>query len=112
MTLAYQTDFIDICLRLSVLRFGKFTLKSGRESPYFFNAGLLSTGLGISAAGRAYAAALAQWKYRGLQRGTRITTSDLVVEAGGHLRAYRGRAYLPALIPAGMTVVDLHVPTI
>ena len=59
MTLAYQTDFIDICLRLSVLRFGKFTLKSGRESPYFFNAGLLSTGLGISAAGRAYAAALA-----------------------------------------------------
>ena len=59
MTLAYQTDFIDICVRLGVLRFGKFTLKSGRESPYFFNAGLLNTGLGVAAAGRAYAAALA-----------------------------------------------------
>ena len=59
MTLAYQTDFIDICVRLGVLRFGKFTLKSGRESPYFFNAGLLNTGLGVAATGRAYAAALA-----------------------------------------------------
>jgi orotate phosphoribosyltransferase len=57
-TLAYQSEFIDLCVQLGVLRFGKFTLKSGRESPYFFNAGLFNTGLAVSAVGRAYAAAL------------------------------------------------------
>jgi orotate phosphoribosyltransferase len=46
-------------VRSGVLRFGSFTLKSGRESPYFFNAGLFNTGLAIGAVGRAYAAALA-----------------------------------------------------
>jgi orotate phosphoribosyltransferase len=59
MTLAYQTDFIDLCVRQGVLRFGSFTLKSGRESPYFFNAGLFNTGAAIGALGSAYAAALA-----------------------------------------------------
>jgi orotate phosphoribosyltransferase len=59
MTLAYQSDFIDLCVRLGVLRFGSFTLKSGRESPYFFNAGLFNTGAAIGAVGRAYAAAVA-----------------------------------------------------
>jgi orotate phosphoribosyltransferase len=59
MTPAYQTEFIDLCLRLGVLKFGSFTLKSGRESPYFFNAGLFNTGAAISAVGRAYAAAIA-----------------------------------------------------
>jgi orotate phosphoribosyltransferase len=59
MSPAYQTDFIDLCMRSRVLRFGSFTLKSGRESPYFFNAGLFNTGLAIGAVGRAYAAALA-----------------------------------------------------
>ena len=46
-------------MQLGVLRFGSFTLKSGRESPYFFNAGLFNTGAAIAAVGRAYAAALA-----------------------------------------------------
>ncbi|GAC1663968.1 MAG: orotate phosphoribosyltransferase [Steroidobacteraceae bacterium] len=55
---AYQTDFINLCVRLGVLRFGSFTLKSGRASPYFFDAGLFNTGAAISAVGRAYAAAL------------------------------------------------------
>jgi orotate phosphoribosyltransferase len=59
MTLAYQSEFIDLCVQLGVLRFGSFTLKSGRESPYFFNAGLFNTGTAISAVGRAYAAAVA-----------------------------------------------------
>jgi orotate phosphoribosyltransferase len=59
MTLAYQSDFIELCVRLGVLRFGRFTLKSGRESPYFFNAGLFNTGAAIGAVGRAYAAAVA-----------------------------------------------------
>jgi orotate phosphoribosyltransferase len=58
MSAAYQSEFIDLCMQLGVLRFGSFTLKSGRESPYFFNAGLFNTGAAISAVGRAYAAAL------------------------------------------------------
>src|SRR6202047_444907 len=58
MTLAYQSDFIDLCVRLGVLRFGSFTLKSGRVRPDFFNAGLFSTGAAIGAVGRAYAAAI------------------------------------------------------
>jgi orotate phosphoribosyltransferase len=59
MTAAYQSEFIELCTQLGVLRFGSFTLKSGRESPYFFNAGLFNTGDAIAAVGRAYADALA-----------------------------------------------------
>jgi len=59
MILAYQSEFIDLCVQLGVLKFGRFKLKSGRESPYFFNAGLFNSGAAISAVGRAYAAALA-----------------------------------------------------
>ena len=59
MTAAYQSEFIELCTQLGVLRFGTFTLKSGRESPYFFNAGLFNTGAAIAAVGRAYANALA-----------------------------------------------------
>jgi orotate phosphoribosyltransferase len=58
-TLPYQSDFIELCMKLGVLKFGSFTLKSGRDSPYFFNAGLFNSGAAIAAVGRAYAAALA-----------------------------------------------------
>jgi orotate phosphoribosyltransferase len=58
MTLAYQSEFIDLCVRLGVLKFGGFKLKSGRDSPYFFNAGLFSSGAAIAAVGRAYSDAL------------------------------------------------------
>lgn len=54
MVPAYRSEFIDLCMRLGVLKFGEFTLKSGRTSPYFFNAGLFSTGAAIAAVGRAY----------------------------------------------------------
>jgi len=54
----YQNDFIELCMTLGVLKFGSFKLKSGRDSPYFFNAGLFNTGAAIAAVGRAYAAAL------------------------------------------------------
>ncbi len=54
-----RSRFIDLCMRSGVLKFGSFVLKSGRESPYFFNAGLFNTGAAIAAVGRAYAAALA-----------------------------------------------------
>lgn len=57
-TLPYQSAFIDLCSRLGVLKFGSFKLKSGRESPYFFNAGLFSSGAAIAAVGRAYADAI------------------------------------------------------
>jgi orotate phosphoribosyltransferase len=58
-TQPYQGEFIDLCMRQGVLRFGSFRLKSGRDSPYFFNAGLFNTGIAIAAVGRAYAAAVA-----------------------------------------------------
>jgi orotate phosphoribosyltransferase len=54
----YQRAFFDLALRHDVLRFGDFTLKSGRQSPYFFNAGLFNSGEALAALGRAYAAAL------------------------------------------------------
>lgn len=55
----YQRDFIEFALAKKVLRFGEFTLKSGRTSPYFFNAGLFNTGGDLARLGRFYASALA-----------------------------------------------------
>ncbi|TBR35782.1 MULTISPECIES: orotate phosphoribosyltransferase [Dyella] len=54
----YQRDFIDLTLQRDVLRFGEFTLKSGRLSPYFFNMGRIDTGAALARLGRAYASAL------------------------------------------------------
>ncbi|MGO1296246.1 MAG: orotate phosphoribosyltransferase [Vibrio sp.] len=56
---AYQREFIEFALEKEVLKFGEFTLKSGRTSPYFFNAGLFNTGRDLARLGRFYAAALA-----------------------------------------------------
>ena len=55
---AYQRDFIRFAIERGVLRFGQFTLKSGRTSPYFFNAGLFDSGLALAQLGRFYAAAI------------------------------------------------------
>ena len=55
---AYQKEFIEFALAKQVLRFGEFTLKSGRTSPYFFNAGLFNTGGDLARLGRFYATAL------------------------------------------------------
>jgi orotate phosphoribosyltransferase len=54
----YQRTFIDLALSRSALRFGSFKLKSGRDSPYFFNAGLFNDGEAIAVLGKCYAAAL------------------------------------------------------
>jgi orotate phosphoribosyltransferase len=54
----YQKEFIEFAIEKQVLRFGEFTLKSGRISPYFFNAGLFNTGRDLARLGRFYAAAL------------------------------------------------------
>lgn len=54
----YQKEFLEFALDVGVLRFGKFTLKSGRISPYFFNAGLFNTGAALARLGRYYAQAI------------------------------------------------------
>ena len=55
----YKQDFIEFALECDVLKFGKFTLKSGRISPYFFNTGLFNTGEKLRKLGHFYAYALA-----------------------------------------------------
>jgi orotate phosphoribosyltransferase len=54
-TKPYQDRFIELLAENDVIRFGEFTLKSGRKSPYFINAGQLRTGRAIAGVGRAYA---------------------------------------------------------
>ena len=54
----YQRDFIAFAIEQGVLKFGEFTLKSGRVSPYFFNAGLFQTGRALAKLGRFYAQAI------------------------------------------------------
>jgi len=56
----YQREFIEFALEHDVLRFGSFTLKSGRTSPYFFNAAAVDTGSGLAALGRFYAAVIVE----------------------------------------------------
>lgn len=54
----YQKEFLDFAIEQQALRFGEFILKSGRKSPYFFNAGLFNSGEAISKLGQFYAAAM------------------------------------------------------
>ena len=61
---AFQKEFLDFVISRNILRFGEFTLKSGRQSPYFFNAGLFNTGKALGFIGRCYAAAI---QHAGLQ---------------------------------------------
>lgn len=57
----YQREFLQFAITSGVLRFGDFTLKSGRHSPYFFNAGLFNTGAALKRFGEFYAEAILDW---------------------------------------------------
>tara|TARA_B100000767_G_C19737777_1_gene524689 strand:+ start:758 stop:1405 length:648 start_codon:yes stop_codon:yes gene_type:complete len=54
----YKRNFLELAIKLGVLKFGEFTLKSGRKSPYFFNAGLFNTGQAVADLGQYYANAI------------------------------------------------------
>lgn len=54
----YQTKFIEFAVSKNVLKFGSFVLKSGRKSPYFFNAGLFADGMAMAEIGKFYAQAI------------------------------------------------------
>ena len=86
----YQREFIELALDLEVLRFGEFTLKSGRTSPYFFNAGLFNTGARLAALGRFYA--------------------DAIVESGLDFDVLMGPAYkgIPIASAAAVQLSALH----
>jgi orotate phosphoribosyltransferase len=88
----YQLTFIDLALRRNALRFGKFTLKSGRESPYFFNAGLFSDGEAAHLLGRCYAAAIVHSRlafdmlFGPAYKGIPLATATAVALAADHGR--------------------------
>lgn len=89
----YQLTFIDLALARDALRFGTFKLKSGRESPYFLNAGLFSDGESAAVLGRCYAAALARsgiafdMLFGPAYKGIPLVTSTAVALAEHHRRS-------------------------
>jgi orotate phosphoribosyltransferase len=89
----YQLTFIEVALAREALRFGQFRLKSGRDSPYFFNAGLFSDGEAASVLGRCYAAAVVR---SGLEfdmlfgpayKGIPLATATAIALAADHGRS-------------------------
>jgi orotate phosphoribosyltransferase len=88
----YQHEFIDFAIRAGVLRFGDFTLKSGRTSPYFFNAGLFNTGEHLARLGRCYAQAIVDSKldfdvlFGPAYKGIPLATATCIALADHHQR--------------------------
>lgn len=86
----FQRNFIDFVIATNALRFGEFTLKSGRQSPYFFNSGLFNSGSTISQLGRYYAQAII---HSGLQ-------FDVIFGP-----AYKG---IPLAVSTAIALCDIH----
>jgi len=86
----YKKEFLEFAIQAGVLRFGEFTLKSGRVSPYFFNAGLFNTGGHLARLGRFYARA--------------------IVDSGVAFDILFGPAYkgIPLAAAAGIALADHH----
>jgi orotate phosphoribosyltransferase len=90
--LPYQYEFLKLALHLEVLRFGDFTLKSGRHSPYFFNAGLFNSGKAIAALGDFMAETLVGSKVKfdmlfgPAYKGISLATATAIALAGKHGR--------------------------
>ncbi|WP_353569861.1 orotate phosphoribosyltransferase [Candidatus Albibeggiatoa sp. nov. BB20] len=87
---AYQHSFLKFAIQQQVLRFGKFTLKSGRKSPYFFNAGLFNTGDTMAQLGKFYA--------------------DAIVDAGVEFDVLFGPAYkgIPLVTATAIALAEHH----
>jgi orotate phosphoribosyltransferase len=87
---AYQREFIELARRYNVLRFGDFTLKSGRKSPYFFNAGAFDSGAALASLGRHYA--------------------QCIVESGIEFDVLLGPAYkgIPLATATAVALADQH----
>ena len=90
MLAVYQKDFLRAALAVAALKFGDFTLKSGRQSPYFFNAGAFASGEALTVMARAYAATVLRLR-----------------EAGIHFDALYGPAYKGIPLVAAVAVI-LH----
>jgi orotate phosphoribosyltransferase len=86
----YQSEFIELARRCDVLKFGEFTLKSGRVSPYFFNAGAFSNGGPLATLGRCYA--------------------HCIVNSGVHFDVLLGPAYkgIPLAAATAIALADHH----
>ncbi|GMU42393.1 MAG: orotate phosphoribosyltransferase [Xanthomonadales bacterium] len=90
--MSFRHEFLDLALRLKVLRFGDYTLKSGRRSPYFFNAGLISSGAALAALGRAYAHTLVDagvgfdMLFGPAYKGIALASATAIALADGHAR--------------------------
>jgi orotate phosphoribosyltransferase len=88
----HQKEFIEMILAKQVLRFGDFTLKSGRTSPYFFNAGLINDGLSLARLGAAYAQAITdsgaefEMLFGPAYKGIPLATATAVAFADRHRR--------------------------
>jgi orotate phosphoribosyltransferase len=86
----YQREFLDFAIASGVLRFGEFTLKSGRVSPYFFNAGLFNHGAALARLGGFYA--------------------DAILESGVHFDVLFGPAYkgIPLVAAVAIALAERH----